>query len=158
MPEAVARLVARYRQTGIVLDANLLVLLVVGLHDRARIATFKRTRQYTADDFDLLGRLIGGGTRITVTPGILTETSNLVGEARLPVLRALIGRVAEKHMPAARLAESLFFDRFGLTDAGIAELAGSHLILTGDFRLSESLRHRGFEVLNFNHLRTPGWP
>ena len=44
----------------IVIDANLLVLLVVGLTDRALIAKHKRTKTFEPEDFDLLTRLLAG--------------------------------------------------------------------------------------------------
>lgn len=41
------------RTRGILIDTNLLVLLLVGAVNRDRIPKFKRTRGYTADDWDL---------------------------------------------------------------------------------------------------------
>lgn len=157
MLEEAERLIRHYRSKGAVVDANLLVLLIIGLYDRQRVSAFKRTKQYTIEDFDLLDRLLGQLERIVVTPGILTETSNLVGKEHLPVLRVLINRFEEQHTPSATLAAPPVFDRFGLTDAGIATLATRHLILTADFPLAEMLRSRGHDVLNFNHLRPLNW-
>jgi hypothetical protein len=42
----------------------------------------------------------------------------------------------------------------GLTDAALAALATSHVILTIDFPLSNSLESRGLNVINFTHLRS----
>ena len=61
----------------IALDANLLVLLIVGLTDRRLIASHKRLKEYTVDDFDLLERLISASAGIAVTPNVLSEASNL---------------------------------------------------------------------------------
>jgi hypothetical protein len=41
-----------------------------------------------------------------------------------------------------------------LTDAALAVLATSHVILTIDFPLSNSLESRGLNVINFTHLRS----
>ena len=60
----------------IVLDANLLLLLVVGLTSRAYISKHKRLQGYEELDFDLLICLIGSAN-VIVTPNTLTETSNL---------------------------------------------------------------------------------
>lgn len=157
MLEEADRLLQHYRRVGVVLDANLLVLLVVGLHDRRRIPAFKRTKQYAVEDFDLLDRLIGSLERTIVTPGILTEASNLIGSEHLPVLGLLIDHFAEQYTPSISVAAHPLFRRFGLTDANIADLGAHYLILTDDFRLSESLRARGHDVLNFNHLRPLNW-
>ncbi|HEY7305310.1 MAG TPA: hypothetical protein VH601_14395 [Bryobacteraceae bacterium] len=62
---------------GLLIDTNLLVLFAVGSVNRDRIETFKRTRRYTAEDFDLLLRVLGNwGVRYT-TPHVLAEVSNL---------------------------------------------------------------------------------
>lgn len=157
MPDGTEELLLRYRRNGVVLDANLLVLLIAGLHDRRRISTFKRTKQYAPEDFDLLDGLLSTMERLVVTPGILTEASNLVTEAHLPVPGLLISRLEEHHTPSAELASDPLFDRFGLTDTAVADLAGEHLVLADDFRLSEVLRSKGHAVLNFNHLRPLNW-
>ena len=39
---------------GLLIDTNLLVLFAVGSVNRGRIENFKRTRQYTIRDFELL--------------------------------------------------------------------------------------------------------
>jgi hypothetical protein len=41
----------------------------------------------------------------------------------------------------------------GLTDAALATLATTHVILTIDFPLSNSLTSQGLNVINFNYLR-----
>ena len=42
----------------------------------------------------------------------------------------------------------------GMTDAALAALATTHVILTLDFPLSNSLESRGLNVINFTHLRS----
>ena len=64
---------------GYFIDANLLVLLVVGSEDRGLIAGHRRLRGYTADDFDRLLGIIESVERVFVTPNTLTEASNLLG-------------------------------------------------------------------------------
>ena len=44
----------------------------------------------------------------------------------------------------------------GLTDAGLALLASTHVILTIDFPLSNALESQGLSVINFTHLRSFG--
>jgi hypothetical protein len=52
----------------IVLDANLLVLLVVGMTDEGHVGTHKRTRQYTVRDYNFLRLYLEDFTAIAVTP------------------------------------------------------------------------------------------
>ncbi len=49
----VNEMVRAHRETGLLIDTNILLMLVVGSYDRSRIGTFKRTEQYTEDDFDI---------------------------------------------------------------------------------------------------------
>ena len=69
--------------SGIYVDANLLVLLVAGLTERGLISKHRRLREYTVDDYDLLGRILdracsvppcdaqdGHGRRRTCSPNI----------------------------------------------------------------------------------------
>src|ERR1035437_9668843 len=62
---------------GILVDTNLLVLFVVGRVNRNRIETFKRTRQYTMDDYDLLVQVLGNFERLYTVAHVLAEMSNL---------------------------------------------------------------------------------
>lgn len=59
-------------------DSNLLVLLVVGLLDRDLVARHRRTRQFTAEDCDLLIRMVVDAETLSVTPSTLTGASNLL--------------------------------------------------------------------------------
>lgn len=68
----------KYRDKGILIDSNLLVLLATGIFRRSLIPTFNRTRQYTADDFELLVRLIDLFSKRVVTPHIVAEADNLM--------------------------------------------------------------------------------
>jgi hypothetical protein len=47
-------LIGKHRSKGVLVDTNLLVLLLVGLVNKRRIRRFKRTRDFTPADFDLL--------------------------------------------------------------------------------------------------------
>ena len=71
---------------GHFVDANLLVLLVVGTVQRSLIGRHPRLKAYIADDFDVLVKLLDTGEKIYVTPNTLTETSNLLpfGKKELP--------------------------------------------------------------------------
>lgn len=63
------------RTNGILLDTNLLVLLMVGLVNRDRMASFKRTSHYTAADWDLLAGILERVPRRYVIPHALSEVN-----------------------------------------------------------------------------------
>ena len=71
------RLITTHRRSGVLVDSNLFLLHLVGLINRQRIASFKRTDTYTEADFDLLERLLGLFDRLFTTPKVVTEVSNL---------------------------------------------------------------------------------
>jgi hypothetical protein len=50
------------------------------------------------------------------------------------------------------------FKRFGLADAAIAKVSSRGiLVVTTDVQLHLALQHRGWDALNFNHIRPFGW-
>lgn len=64
-------------RAGLLIDTNLLVLFAVGSVNRWRIETFKRTREYTKADFDLLLRALENQQPLYTTAHVLAEVSNL---------------------------------------------------------------------------------
>ena len=61
--------------TSILIDANLLVLLVVGLTDKRLIERHKNVSSYDADGFDLLVEKLKEFSEVLLTPNTLTEAS-----------------------------------------------------------------------------------
>ena len=61
--------------------------------------------------------------------------------------------IPEEWTSAATIATGDFM-WLGLTDAALEGLAASHVIVTIDFPLSNSLESRGLNVINFTHLRS----
>jgi hypothetical protein len=146
---------------AVLLDANLLVLLVVGSAGRQYIRMHKRLRAYNEEDFDLLLRSISEMSPIIVTPNILTEASNLASQIADPArthiattFRAIVGLVDERYVQSSRAVNQTEFPRLWLTDAGILEeIADSHVLLTADLDLYLAALSRGHEAVNFNYLR-----
>ena len=60
---------------GLLVDTNLLVLYAVGLVNPDRISTFKRTRKYSKDDFELLLRVLAEYRPLCTVAHILAEVS-----------------------------------------------------------------------------------
>jgi hypothetical protein len=155
------KLIQRYRHSGVLVDTNLLLLYFVGTFRRDLISQFKRTEMFTADDFDLLDRLIGQFTKVVTVPNILTETSNLAGQIRgdlknglFTVFAAGVSRLEENYVASVRASESGEFVKFGLTDAVITSLAqDKYLVLTAEWPLYGYLQKLGIDAINFHHLR-----
>ena len=147
----------------IILDANLLLLFVVGSTSRDYIQKHKRLQSYTDDDFILLRNMLSTASSIIVTPNTLTETSNLAGyigdHARIKiyeVFRALVEApenqecFIESRMAVARPE----FVRLGLTDSVLLHIATeSRTLLTADADLYLAALNKGLKASNFNHFR-----
>lgn len=143
----------------VILDANLLLLLVVGGTDRDYIERHKRLRAYESRDYDLLCEAIAGFGEIVVTPNVLTETSNLLRQdrRRSQLSRAfalVVQRLEEAYRPSAAIVGHAAHTRLGLTDCGLLDLAESaDTLLTADLDLYLTALSAGMEALNFSHLR-----
>lgn len=75
----------------LLIDTNVLVRFAVGSVNRQRIETFKRTRQYTVQDLNLLVGLLSRWRSHYTVPHVLAEVSNLTdlgGEERGRIKRA----------------------------------------------------------------------
>ena len=153
------------RETGLLIDTNLLVLYTVGVVNRSRIENFKRTRQYSEWDYDLLLRVIQKGMPLYTVAHVMAEVSNLIdlsGRERLQarrVLKEMLSILQEPEMPSARAAQSSPYEDHGLADAAIAAVALKHqcTVLTDDLDLYLALFREDISVINFNHLRAQEW-
>jgi rRNA-processing protein FCF1 len=153
------------RKKRLLVDTNILLLYIVGSLNLDQIARHKRTEKFSVEDFRLLAGLLPQFGGIVVTPNILSEVSNLLGQtdertkAKLFLLFGSLVRVIEEHYVRSLAAVELReFVRLGLTDATILALAGKELtVLTDDLHLYLALQSKGVEVINFNHLRDWQW-
>ena len=150
---------------GLLVDTNLLVLLAVGNVNRNRIETFKRTRRYTTQDYDLLIRVLGKFKRLLTVAHVLAEVSNLTdlsGEERLEARRVVkdtISNMYEVEMSSTKASEDSIYLKHGLTDAAIGAVAREQncAVLTDDLALYLRLGGEGLPVINFSHLRALNW-
>lgn len=149
----------------LLVDTNVLLLFIVGSLSLDRIAKHKRTDSFTPKDYQILVDLLRKFRGIVVTPSILAEVSNLLGQtddqtrtALLALLGALVRRSEERYVPSVEVVEAADFLRLGLTDAGILALTGEELtVLTDDIHLYLALQRRGIEAINFHHVRESAW-
>lgn len=157
-------LIERHRDNGLLIDANLLVLYLVGRTNKNRIPTFKRTQQYTIKDFELLDLLTRRFRKLITTPHVLTEVSNLAAlhgkelSAFRTSFKNTVPQMLEFYDESRRLVEEGSFHSLGLADASI-NLASRRnlLVLTDDLELHVWLLKRSVDSINFNHIRTYYW-
>lgn len=165
MSDDFQQLLVKYKNKGILIDTNILLLWIVGTVNRNRISKFKRTKQFMPEDFDLLLGIISSFNQVITTPNILTEVNSLTNQLGEPERsRALsifaqgISEFHEVYSQSQDIAKEKEFVRFGLTDCGISITApNEYLVLTDDLKLAHYLMGKQIETINFNHLRIYGW-
>ncbi len=147
---------------GCFIDANLLVLLVVGSVGRDLITKHRRLEDYTGDDYDVLIHLLGQFDRTFVTPNTLTEASNLLGQHGEPErslflqgLESLIHQSEEIVIASMDASSSNSFTRLGLTDAALLEaITAERPLVTVDLDLYlEAITKASDAAVNFTRLR-----
>ena len=148
------------------MDANLLVLFVVGSVGRDLISKHRRLQEYTAEDYDLLLDLLERVERVFVTPNTLTEASNLLGQHGEPErsrffarLRLMIENTNEVVIASEVASSNTEFLRLGLTDAALLEAVTEDTpLLTTDFILYVAAMKKSVNAptaVNFVALRNP---
>ena len=165
MIDSIIELVQRYRDSGILVDTNILLLYFIGKYDVNRIPLFKRTAQFAIEDFNILSILLAQFKRIISTPNILSEVSNLSQQLGEPNRTGFFDTFAEQiyildecYIESKSVSKKGEFTKFGLTDSVTINLSfKKYLILTDDFRLSNYLAKNEIDVINFNHIRVLGW-
>jgi hypothetical protein len=147
----------RHRSRGALLDANLLLVYVVGKLDRRELSRLHHTKQYQ-HDFALVERVVEFFPIIYTTPNVLTEVSNLgKGIEFFGTLRNVVRVLEERYCASKDASANMHFRTLGLTDAGLCTLAAKHLVVTADFKLFQILRANNVDAVNFNHLRPLAW-
>lgn len=147
---------------SLALDANLLVLLIVGQVDRSWIGRHRRLRNYGVGDFDLLTKLVSGSRSLIITPNVATEVANLVVYGVDDPLRAqflcVLGVISEstdeRYRKTRDVAGRAEFARLGLTDAvWLSVLDSSSTLLTDDTDLFLAALANGLDAVRFADLR-----
>ncbi|MBV9493689.1 MAG: hypothetical protein JOZ54_05555 [Acidobacteria bacterium] len=149
------QLIAKTRRAGLLIDANILLLQVLGRFKPQLIGSSTRLEKYTRVDLDLVNRLVRRFDRLVTTPHILTEVSDLAPDEYWSAFVNDLMVFDETFVPARELVLGGDIQRLGLADAAIARCAQEGvLVLTDDLPLSQRLAKRRHHVLNLNHLRT----
>jgi hypothetical protein len=157
------KLVLSHRSPGIIVDANLILLLLVGARSPAQIEQFKPTKaHFVAADYFRLNEILSSVDRFVVTHHILTEVSNFLGKASTQTdtseyrhyLAENIENFDIQDVPISTIMgtsdDKQIFRKLGLTDAGIIHLARKgYLILTIDFALAQYIQSDGHDSFNY---------
>jgi hypothetical protein len=107
----------KHRGRGVFIDANLMVLWLVGSVNPDRIPNFKRTGNFTIVDFQILQRLLTWfGQPLIATPHVLSQVSDLTDldgtEATLvrELFRSTVEAIDERYTYAKDLVRHPLFE------------------------------------------------
>jgi rRNA-processing protein FCF1 len=153
-------ILARSRGKHILLDSNLLILLLLGSFDIKLIASFKRLSEFSISDFRAI-RDLSQSFKIATSSHVLTEVSNLAKDLpqRQGAFRYIATRIAylkENVVSAVEVTPNPEFSTFGITDAVLASLCDTHVLVTNDGRLAAHLRSKRQSVLTLDDFRQKG--
>lgn len=155
-------LIDKYKTKGVLIDANLALLYLVGSHDLRLVGDgkFNKLSNYSTDDYRLLLRLKCKFKKAVTTPHVLTEVSNLINDlpekTKAECLKKFYDtfvEIDELSIPSMEAAQRPEFHFLGLTDSALALVSDQFLIVTDDARLVKKMNESQLEALNFNHLR-----
>lgn len=158
-------LITRYRDKGILIDTNLLLVLLVGNIDLRLIGRVGRTEKYSREDYERIRDVLVLFNRFVILPQVLTETGNLLKrncptagtlqDLHLEFLRFVHGGESrESRALSKRITVHPAFQDLGYADAAILNAAeGKHLLFTDDGPLQGMAWRSGVDVLPFDWLR-----
>ena len=156
MNDYLLKLIQTYKQKGLLIDTNILLLYIVGSIDINSIRNFRRTAHFTEKDFYIVSKFIDYFVVKITTPHILTEASNLLGN-RIELQFALgkqVEMMEEKFMESKQIAKTDVFLQFGLTDTAISEMAkDSYLVVTDDNPLFGYLSNQKIDTVSLDQIR-----
>ena len=147
--------------SSVLIDTNLLLLLIVGLYNKDLISVHKRTKEFMPKDFDLLVKHINGYKILWVTSHCLAEVSNLIMQTNEKLAKELmtcfsgfVAEAKESHIPKEVIFKNGISTRLGIADTGIIiKSKRVTCVFTVDFDLYNDILNRGYNVVNYNHLR-----
>ena len=166
IPEDPAVKIDRHRQSGVLVDTNLLLVYFVNNYDYTTgyqiINESKYTKgKYGRDDPLILDTILKEFAAQITTPYVLAEVSNLIkllpsgaDTFSMALLKQITPALEARYVPASELAAQDEFLTYGVADTSIIKAAEQQcLVLTNDFRLSNYMSGKGMDVLNFHHIK-----
>lgn len=149
--------------TRVLLDANLLLLYVVGKTRQDLIGKHRRVKQFNSRDYPLLRKMLCSFSQIILTPNIVTECSDLLSDEpkddfAKSNLKAFIENddfiVFEQYVQSRSAVRMAEYNYLGVADCSLLSLVDSNtVLLTMDHRLAEAATKKNPYSLNFNHYR-----
>jgi hypothetical protein len=153
-------MIAKHRKNGVLIDTNLLLLLVVGIYDRRRIESFKRTSKYSVKDFQRVGGIANEFETLWTTPNIMTEVDNLgrqLESREWPnfsrALESLVLKMREEYKPTSELVTQAQYTRLGVADCAVLRLTTPFLLISDDLGLYMEAQRIGMDAVNYTHIR-----
>lgn len=147
---------------GLLIDANLLTVLIVGALGRGEIERFKCTRHFSDEDASAVDRLTQQFGWVSTTPHVITEVSNLLDwldqskrATALSYLAEFARSSRELGFPSAEIVDTPVYLALGITDAALCMAAAQDplVVLTVDLPLYQYATGLRVDVINFNHIR-----
>lgn len=133
----------------IIIDANSLLVLVLGLMNPNLINSHRRASIYDIDDFDFLLNSIGDLGNLVIFPNVWTELDNLLNdfhgnmkEQYVNILKIVSQNSTEKYISTNIGVDFYAFYDLGLTDSIILYFATTYpcdYVITSDSKLSDYL-------------------
>jgi len=129
----------------ILIDANALTILLVGLVDTKLLGRHNRTSIYEEQDFHDLLSVIESFDKLIVLPNVWTEVDNLLndfsGDHKFTYIEQItqtIKATSEKYIASVKATESDCFSELGITDSLLLEFSKKcKMLVTADSRLSD---------------------
>jgi hypothetical protein len=145
----------------LVVDANMLLVFVVGSVDHSMLGVAKRVKEYRPEDYDILYTYLSLFSEIILLPNTVSEVSNLLdqftGERRrtcMELLAALTASRSETYIASDIAAQQPEYLALGITDAAIlCILQKDTYLLTSDFDLYLAALCRSHDAQLFGDLR-----
>ncbi len=156
MNEYLLKLIQKYKRKGLLIDTNILLLYIVGSFDPLLIRDFKRTANFSEDDFDIVTKFIGLFDLKITTPHVLTEVSDFIDNRQTlqTVLKIYIENTKEIFLESLELSKKDTFLKFGLADTSVTYSAkDSYLIFTDDRPLYGFLTNSQIDAVNLDQIR-----
>jgi hypothetical protein len=149
----------KYQSNGILLDANLLLLLALGGLDR-RLVGQGRISSFVSEDFRQLNQIVANFRVRLTTPNILTEVDDLgrkdvKGRERQfrDIMKKLELRMTEIFVQSRTILADSDTEWLGLADGVSLKIDQPYLLLTTDAQLWSKASRIGIDAMNWNHLR-----
>jgi hypothetical protein len=137
----VSMMIEKHRGDGLLLDANLLLLYLVGAVDphSVGVGQYNGLSNFKMHQFVLLNQLIACFKRVVTTAHVLTEVSNLAGDmhetGRQRIFQSFaetLEVIDEQDVSSDKAARRQGIQYMGLTDSVRAELANRFLVVSND--------------------------